>query len=54
MITMEDWIIIKNLKSKNPSIGSRMIANLLGISSNTIQYIYKKRKLIQRLHILSR
>ena len=26
MITMEDWVTIKNLRTKNPEIGIRMIA----------------------------
>ena len=38
---MEDWVTIKNLKSKNPSLGSRMIANLLGISRNTVKRALK-------------
>lgn len=33
---MEDWVTIKNLKKKNPGMGSRRIAKLLGISRNTV------------------
>lgn len=34
---MEDWVTIKNLRAKNPSISFRAIANLLGISHNTVK-----------------
>lgn len=37
MITMEDWLTIKNLKKKNPSMGTRKIAMLLGLSRNTVK-----------------
>lgn len=38
---MEDWVTIKNLKSKNPEIGTRKIADLLGISRNTVRSALK-------------
>ncbi|MCI4407398.1 MAG: IS21 family transposase [Sulfuricurvum sp.] len=34
---MEDWVTIRNIKTKNPSIGTRAIANMLGISRNTVK-----------------
>lgn len=34
---MEDWVSIKNLRSKNPDLGTRKIAKLLGISRNTVK-----------------
>lgn len=34
---MEDWVTIKNLRAKNPSISLREIGNLLGISHNTVK-----------------
>lgn len=37
MITMEDWLTIKNLKKKNPNMGTRKIAVLLGLSRNTVK-----------------
>lgn len=37
MISMEDWITIRNLKKRNPRLGSRKIAELLGISRNTVK-----------------
>ena len=36
MISMEDWITIRNLKNRNPKLGSRKIAELWGISHNTV------------------
>ena len=36
MISMEDWVTIRNLKKKNPDMGSRRIARLLGISRSTV------------------
>ena len=33
---MEDWVTIRNLKKKNPHMGSRRIARLLGISRSTV------------------
>jgi transposase len=35
MITMEDWVTIRNLNSKGQSI--RAIASLMGISRNTVR-----------------
>jgi transposase len=34
---MEDWITIKNLKQKDPSLGTREIAKLLKVSRNTVK-----------------
>lgn len=41
MITMEDWVTIKNLKKRNPALGTRKIADLLGISRNTVKSALK-------------
>jgi transposase len=38
---MEDWVTIKNLKSKKPGMGTRKIADLLGISRNTVRRALK-------------
>ena len=37
MITMEDWVTIKNLKTKDAGISNRQIARQLGISHNTVK-----------------
>jgi transposase len=37
VISMEDWVTIRNLKKHNPSLGTRKIAELLGISRNTVK-----------------
>ena len=37
MIKVEDWVTIRNLKKKNPNIGTRTIALMLGISRNTVK-----------------
>lgn len=37
MITMEDWVTIKNLRAKNPNISLRELGRLLGISHNTVK-----------------
>lgn len=37
MIRMEDWVTIRNLKKKNPSLGTRAIAKLVGISRSTVK-----------------
>jgi transposase len=37
MLTMEDWVTIRNLKKRNPKLGSREIAKLMGISRNTVR-----------------
>ena len=34
---MEDWVSIRSLKSKNPDLGTRKIAKLLGVSRNTVK-----------------
>ena len=38
---MEDWVTIRNLKKKNPNIGTRELAKMLGISRNTIKKALK-------------
>ena len=38
---MEDWVTIRNLKKKNPSIGTRELAKMLGISRNKIKKALK-------------
>lgn len=45
MITMEDWVTIKNLKNKNPILGSREIAKILGISRNTVKTALRSNKI---------
>ena len=37
MITREDWVAIRNLKQKQPRLGTRTIARMLGISRNTVR-----------------
>lgn len=37
VISMEDWVTIKNLRAKNPNISLREISKLLGISHNTVK-----------------
>ena len=37
MISVEDWVTIRNLKARNPVLGTRAIAGLLGISRNTVK-----------------
>lgn len=37
MISMEDWITIRNLKKRNPSLGTRKIAEIIGVSRNTVR-----------------
>ena len=39
MIKVEDWVTIRNLKKKNPNIGTRTIALMLGISRNTVKKV---------------
>ena len=34
---MEDWTTIRNLKQKNPKLGTRAIARLAGVSRNTVK-----------------
>jgi len=40
MITMEKWVTIKNLKKSNPSMGTRKIAELVGVSRNTVKKVF--------------
>jgi hypothetical protein len=37
VISMEDWITIRNLKKRNPKIGTRSIAKKLDLSRNTVR-----------------
>lgn len=37
MITMEDWVTIRNLKKRNSKLGTRAIADLMRISRNTVR-----------------
>jgi hypothetical protein len=37
VISVEDWVTIRNLKTRNPVLGTRAIAGLLGISRNTVK-----------------
>jgi transposase len=39
---MEDWLVIKNLKAKNPAKSNREIARDLGISHNTVKAALKR------------
>lgn len=41
MISMEDWITIRNLKKRNPGMGTRKIAKKLGLSRNTVRNALK-------------
>lgn len=34
---MEDWVSIRNVKNKNPNIGTRELARIFGISRNTVK-----------------
>jgi len=44
MLKMEDWVTIRNLKKKNPNLGTRAIAKMLGISRNTVKKALKSDK----------
>ena len=37
VISMEDWVTIRNIKKRNPSLGTRKIAEILEISRNTVK-----------------
>jgi transposase len=39
VIKMEDWVSIRNIRAKNPKLGTRKIAKLLGISRNTVKKV---------------
>jgi transposase len=45
MINMEDWVTIRNLKKRQPELGTRRIAHMLGVSRNTV-----KRALMTETH----
>lgn len=47
MISMEDWVTIRNLKKKNPNLGTRTIAEMLGISRNTVKKALRSDELPQ-------
>ncbi len=36
---MEDWMTIRNLKKKNPYMGTRKIADLVGVSRSTVKKV---------------
>jgi Mn-dependent DtxR family transcriptional regulator len=36
---VEDWITIRNLKKRNPKMGTRAIAEKLDLSRNTIEIV---------------
>jgi transposase len=38
---MEDWVTIRNIKVKNPNYGTRKIAEILGVSRNTVKKALK-------------
>lgn len=40
---MEDWVTIQNLKKRNPKLGTRQIADLLGMSRNTVKRALKRK-----------
>lgn len=42
MISMEDWVTIKNLKAKNPSMSFRQIGKFLNLSHNTVKKALKE------------
>jgi len=37
VISMEDWITIRNLKKRNPKMGTRSIAKQLNLSRNAVR-----------------
>jgi len=37
VVSTEDWVTIRNLRKKNPYMGTRKIADLVGISRNTVK-----------------
>lgn len=41
---MEDWVTIQNLKRRNPRLGTRQIAKLMGISKNTVKAALKRKQ----------
>lgn len=57
---MEDWVSIRNIRAKNPKLGTRKIAELLGISRNTVKKAlssddmptYKSRKVAINEYVL--
>ena len=42
MISMDNWTTIKNLKKINPTMGTRTIADLVGVSRNTVKKALKE------------
>jgi len=42
---MEDWVTIRHLKKKNPNVGTRELARMLGISRNTVKKALKSDEL---------
>ncbi|MBU2508472.1 MAG: helix-turn-helix domain-containing protein [Bacteroidetes bacterium] len=47
MISVEDFVTIKNLKVKNPDMSLREIGRLLHVSHNTIKSALSKEKVPQ-------
>jgi len=41
MLKVEDWVTIRNIKKRNPNLGTRAIADMLGISRNTVKKALK-------------
>lgn len=41
---MEQWVTIRTLKGKNPKLGTRQIAELLGVSRNTVKRALRSEK----------
>ena len=42
MISMEDWVTIQTLKRRDPKLGTRQIAILVGCSRNTVKAALKR------------
>jgi DNA-binding transcriptional regulator LsrR (DeoR family) len=44
VLTMEQWVTIRTFKGKNPKLGTRQIAELLGVSRNTVKRALRSEK----------
>jgi DNA invertase Pin-like site-specific DNA recombinase len=42
VISMEDWVTIRNLREKNPNLGSRKTKKILGISRSTVRRVLQR------------
>jgi len=42
VISMEDWVTIQTLKRRDPKLGTRQIAILVGCSRNTVKAALKR------------